>query len=54
MLLNYEAQTERTIRNSNPDIVISDHENMSIYIKRYCKYGRQKYDQERSQDDSKI
>jgi hypothetical protein len=33
------VQTDRTIPNSNPDIVISDHENMSIYVKRCCKYG---------------
>ena len=40
--------------NSNPDIVINDHENMSMYIKRCFKYGRQKCGQERSRDDSKI
>jgi hypothetical protein len=54
MLWNYEVQTEKTIPNSNPDIVISDHENMSVYVKRCCKYGRQKCDQERSRDDSKL
>ena len=54
MLWNYKVLTERTIPNSNPDIVTRDHKKMKIYIKRCCKYRRQKCDQERNREDSEI
>jgi len=44
ILWNQQVQTDRTIPNNKPDIVIRDNEKENMYVNRCCNFGGQKCD----------
>jgi hypothetical protein len=43
-LWNQQVQTDRTVRNNKPDIIIRDNEKGNMYVNRHCNLKIQKYD----------
>ena len=54
ILRNQPVKTDRATPNNQPDIIFRDNERRNKYINRCGNFGRQKCDQERSQENSKI
>jgi hypothetical protein len=54
ILWDQQAQTDRTIPNNKPDIIIRDNEKGTCVLNRRCTLRRQKCDLKRSREDSKI
>jgi hypothetical protein len=48
------VKTDRTIPNNKPDIIMQDDNKKNMYANGCSNPGRQKYDKERSHEDSKI
>ena len=44
ILWNQQVQTDRTISNNKPDIIIRDNEKGNMYVNRRCNLRRQKCD----------
>ena len=51
---NQQIQTDRTIPNNKPDIIIRDNEKGTYMLIRRCNLRRQKCDLKRSREDSKT
>ena len=51
---NQQVQSDRTIPNNKPDIIICDNKKRHMHINRYCNFWRQKCDQDRICEDFNI
>jgi len=51
ILRNQQVQTDRTIPNNKPDIIIHDNEKGTFIMNSSCNFRKQKCDQEKSSND---